>query len=361
MSKEATLDKRNIDVNGFVEVLDNPISAVGIYLYNSPPGCPEQKLYRVLRPSEELSKEETLDSLRLMPIIDDHPTEPGMLGGTTNAITAEKKGVHGAVGEGVYFDEADQMIKSNIIIYSSDLLNKIDRQGKKELSAGYWADYDYTAGVWNGQEYDAIQRNIAFNHVALVDNGRMGSAVSVQDSVEELKQTNEVNTMIDQQKLAEIKAALVALISLLDGVSDAQTAPAMDADEDEDKEKTEDSDEEDKEKTEDADDEEKDDDKKGSMDASDIERIVSEKVDKALADEREKGRLYAKLKPHIGVMDSSDMNTDQLAKYAIQKLSLKAKGDSLSIVNGYLSAQKQSTQDKAFEQPASKITYKDYE
>ena len=57
---------------------------------------------------------------------------------------------------------------------------------------------------FEGQHYDAIQRDIIFNHIALVDEGRMGSDVRVMDSftfdsIKELTQNKE-NNMADEEK-----------------------------------------------------------------------------------------------------------------------------------------------------------------
>ena len=44
----------------------------------------------------------------------------------------------------------------------------------RELSCGYNLRLDETPGVWEGQPYDAIQRDIEINHLALVDKARAG-------------------------------------------------------------------------------------------------------------------------------------------------------------------------------------------
>jgi hypothetical protein len=56
------------------------------------------------------------------------------------------------------------------------MIDKILKGGKRELSLGYKVDLEETPGVWNGQEYDAIQRNIRVNHLAIVPRGRAGNA-----------------------------------------------------------------------------------------------------------------------------------------------------------------------------------------
>jgi uncharacterized protein len=56
------------------------------------------------------------------------------------------------------------------------MIDKIMKGGKRELSLGYKVDIEEISGVWNGQEYDAIQRNIRINHLAIVPRGRAGNA-----------------------------------------------------------------------------------------------------------------------------------------------------------------------------------------
>ena len=62
--------------------------------------------------------------------------------------------------------------------------------GLKELSLGYNLDLEETPGVWNGQQYDAIQRNIRINHLALVQEARAGERARLNiDSRDVSKQT----------------------------------------------------------------------------------------------------------------------------------------------------------------------------
>ena len=58
--------------------------------------------------------------------------------------------------------------------------NAIEEE-KRELSLGYSCVYEWTPGVFEGQPYDAIQRKLRGNHLALVREGRMGPEVAVLD------------------------------------------------------------------------------------------------------------------------------------------------------------------------------------
>ncbi|MDE9475323.1 DUF2213 domain-containing protein, partial [Xenorhabdus bovienii] len=168
------MSKRTYDLNGWLEVKDNPISKVGVFDYmGSEIGAPNpDQLYRVYRPAEELESVATIESFKLKPFIDEHE----MLG--KDGTPAEKKGIEGVIGENVYFDYP--YLRGNIKILSNAALNQIDN-GKIELSPGYRCRYEFTPGTFEGEQYDAIQRDIRGNHLALVEEGRTGIDVAVQD------------------------------------------------------------------------------------------------------------------------------------------------------------------------------------
>lgn len=62
-------------------------------------------------------------------------------------------------------------VRAEVIIHDTD---KMKAAGLKALSLGYNLDLEETPGMWNGQHYDAIQRNIRINHLALVADARAG-------------------------------------------------------------------------------------------------------------------------------------------------------------------------------------------
>lgn len=174
---------READVNGWIEIKDNPISKAGVFEYlgrQIDKDLDPDKVYRVLRSPEELSKKETIDSFKLVPWIDEHvmlgPADSGM-------VAPELKGIEGVTGETVYFDLADRKLKSNIKVFSNNL-DALIAGGKRELSLGYRCKYKISAGVWEGQQYDVVQHDIRGNHLALVKEGRMGPDVAVLDHMQ---------------------------------------------------------------------------------------------------------------------------------------------------------------------------------
>jgi len=280
---------------------------------------------------------------------------------TDRALPAEKKGVQGVIGEEVFFK--DGVLYANIKAFSSTLAALI-QAGKRELSAGYRCIYDMTAGVWNGLRYDAIQRNIRGNHLALVTEGRMGPDVAVMDhftftfDAEELEMAEEnkggeggegggAGSMTLEQvaslvgELAPQVAKLTEAFAKLSPGAAASTAtpedndsmggdkgappaaatdpatPAPEAKKDgEGGEGT----------------------PAGSgMDAAAIERSVLGRIAKRDA-------LAAKISQHVGAFDHASMTLDDVVSYGCDKLGIKAdKGVQAAMLDGYLQAKPAAT------------------
>lgn len=168
---------KTIDNNGFWDIKNNPISKIGVFPYlgrNISPELEPNKIYYVYRPADELFDEETIKSFNdtPVPLVDEHE----MIG--KGFTPAEEKGIEGVVSN--VRRDGDKLI-GDISIYSEKMKQRIEN-GKKDLSMGYFCSYELADGEYNGEHYDAIQRNIRANHVAVVDNGRCGSEVCVYDS-----------------------------------------------------------------------------------------------------------------------------------------------------------------------------------
>lgn len=166
---------KQVDHNQFWLIKDNPITKAGVFPYfgrQISPSLEPDKIYQVYRPADEIKK--AADTFKLVPLVDDHT----MLG--PDFTPAEQKGVHGVLGEDI--KEKDGTLYADVKIFSEQLKKEI-QDGKKELSLGYFCRYDLTPGQYNGMHYDAVQKDLKGNHIALVDNGRMGHDVRVMDSM----------------------------------------------------------------------------------------------------------------------------------------------------------------------------------
>lgn len=379
---EQSESAREIDINGFMEIKGNPISKVGVFPYSGAQideSLDAEKIYQIYRPQEELSNEETIKSFKLIPFTDEH----AMLGDEDQGmLPAEKKGVHGVIGEDVYFD--DGYLKGNIKIFSEKLAGLIN-DGKRELSIGYRCKYDMTPGIFDGQRYDGIQRMIRGNHLALVDEGRSGHDVSVLDHFKftvdskELKMADlseQGSEYIEDeeaskssmslgeigQKIIELEKMIHEKLGIKQAASDegegeakkelseeaakegdakdeqgeynkfVNKAEIEDEAEEEEKSQSEKSDAEDDGETEKKDgDMSKPADKK-SMDAKQFFIEISKR-----------DSLAKSLSHHIGTFDHSQKTTKEVAQYGIKKLGLKCKpGHEISMLNGYLAAASKS-------------------
>ena len=152
-----------------------PLTKVGVFPYYGQqisPNLEPDKLYMVYRPAEEIASEEALKTLELLPVIEDH----AMLGTRPGMIPPEEKGIQGITGTNVHYE--DGVVYGDVKIFTEYLKNVIN-SGKHEISMGYFCDYDYSSGYYNGQRYDVIQRNLRGNHIAIVDKGRMGEDVCI--------------------------------------------------------------------------------------------------------------------------------------------------------------------------------------
>lgn len=166
-----------VDDNGFWKVNANPLSKVGVFPYlgkQISDKLEPNRIYMVYRPAEELFSKDAIDSFNEnpVPLIENHE----MIG--KGFKPAEEKGLEGVVTN--IRREGDRLV-GDISIYSDRLKKKIS-EGKKDLSMGYFCNYELKEGDWQGHHYDAIQRDMRSNHIALVDRGRMGGDVRVYDS-----------------------------------------------------------------------------------------------------------------------------------------------------------------------------------
>jgi hypothetical protein len=95
----------------------------------------------------------------------------------------------------------------------------------REWSCSYRYRLELVSGVYNGEEYDGIMRDIQANHLALVEDGRAGSDVYVADS-NPFKQ--EEKKMTTPQSARKAKA-LEKVLAMDEGFSAEQLDKIIDA------------------------------------------------------------------------------------------------------------------------------------
>lgn len=348
LKSSAAMDEsaRQFDNFGWMTIEDNPISKVGVFPYlGKQIGAPEpDRIYMVYRPAEELMAAETIESFKLTPFINEHPT--ALLGNVDGLVKTDNKRVEGVIGEKVYFEYP--YLKANLRVYSAQTLDSIGI-GKEEVSAGYLCQWSRESGNFEGAAYEYVQRNIRGNHSALVEEGRSGPDVSVMDSM-----TFNINSKELQMDLAELVKSVAALsekMSTFQGAMDSITEKLDKDDKDDDGEGKKTAMDEDEDKNEKEKDKEKDDDKKGAgMDAAAFSKAVAAEVSRQLAakapamdsaammaDMSKKTDLANRLSLHLGTFAHDSMDHKAVAEYGAEKLGLD-KTHAIVAVESYLKA-----------------------
>jgi hypothetical protein len=172
-----TLDAPRRTRDGFLAVRAKAARA-GTYQYLGQEVDPTGSRFKandtvtVYRPSDEVFDRASIASFIGKPVTNDHPT----VAVTADNWKAHSRGaVMGAVRDGEY-------LAFDLTIMDGEAIQAIDG-GKRELSNGYACDLSFEDGVApDGTKYQAVQRNIRGNHVALVDKGRAGSECVIRDN-----------------------------------------------------------------------------------------------------------------------------------------------------------------------------------
>lgn len=160
-------------------MIDHPIlTRVGIFEYRRPDGS----IRRELRLPEEVFAQESLASYKGKPVILTH--EAGMI----DSDNVQQEQIGTILSEGT--QDGDN-VRAQIIIHDA---RKLD-YGLRELSLGYSLDLEEVPGEWQGQPYDAIQRNIRVNHLALVEKARAGDSARLNIDGEDTQEEKGGNTM----------------------------------------------------------------------------------------------------------------------------------------------------------------------
>lgn len=163
--------RRSKTPEGFLLCEAVPVARVGTMIYGAgevplEPG--PDNLIRVDRDDDTLFDPKTLSSYAGKPVVDEHPDED--VDPTNWRQLAIGVVLNPRQGEG---DDSDVML-ADLLITDHRAIRDVDA-GKREVSAGYDADYEQT-GPGTGR-----QTNIIGNHVALVDRGRCGPRCAIGD------------------------------------------------------------------------------------------------------------------------------------------------------------------------------------
>ena len=160
---------------GFLEIRAYT-ARTGVQKYKKADGS----IMREYRPEAEVFSNANIEALKTSPVTNDHPPE---------MLTPEnaKKYMVGFPSEPVRKidnDGPEKYLETWLTITDKDAIAAI-RAGKAQVSNGYSVDLDYSPGLYKGEAYDAVQRKIVNNHIAVVWHARGGANVRLHLDAED--------------------------------------------------------------------------------------------------------------------------------------------------------------------------------
>lgn len=216
--------------DGFL-VAEAFVAREGIQVYSGREvGRPERDAVRVWRPRDEVMAPESVRTYSHAPVTLGHPDA---------GVTAD---TWAALAKGEVSTEAewrDGKLRLPLIVKDAAAIAAIEG-GTRELSAGYVCALDWTAGTTpDGEAYDAVQRGIRINHVAIVPRGRAGAECRIGDTAsawgaspitlsdrQEDRMSDPLKTVVLGDKAARVAAEDVPLFDAYKAAMDKRLADA---------------------------------------------------------------------------------------------------------------------------------------
>jgi len=212
---ELNKSKRVKTEEGYLSVPAN-LARAGIYSYKAgdigmtdrDPDCK----VKVFRSDSEVFNADSMSSFELKPVTLGHPVE------MVNVKNIKKYQV-GSAGGQILRD--GEFVTTKLLITDEDAIKAVDA-GRCEVSNGYTAEFDFISGqTEKGECYDALQKNIRGNHIAIVDKARGGRGCRLSD--EEQQEKNMKKIMFDGIEIEVTEQAEQAIGKLQTQVSDAKS------------------------------------------------------------------------------------------------------------------------------------------
>lgn len=183
----ALTSHRSKDDNGFLIIKDNPIAKAGVFDYLGSevnPQLPPNEIVKVCRPFKDLEAKK--DYFIGKPIKLTHK----WVGKDGEAMEADGA-IIGEVGA------QEPYLKADLVIYNPKLIELIESGEIIELSPAYEAKLIEASGTYNGEPFTYKQELLSVNHLAVVETGRSGSDLKIQDSKPNLKEDTMKKTFKD--------------------------------------------------------------------------------------------------------------------------------------------------------------------
>lgn len=175
LSDKLTLDAKTRRTGDGFLVSEVRAGRVGIQIYRGDEvGRPDLERVRVYRSPDEVFSDAAMKSFTSLDVTIDHPSE---------MITSKnwKKHAVGYTGESIR-EDSGKFVRVPLILKDAHAIDLVESSQKRELSFGYLCDVQFTPGrTPEGEDYDAVQRDLRGNHLAIVATGRAGGDCRIGD------------------------------------------------------------------------------------------------------------------------------------------------------------------------------------
>jgi hypothetical protein len=157
------------------------IARTGIQLYRpeelaewgEAPELPRGALVPVLRLPEEIFSRKSMSSAEGVPLVSPHP---GVFLSPSN-WKAYASGHIQNVREGDALPNGDRTLVADLIVRDRETAEQIELRRRRQVSMGYSCRYEMAA---DGNTW--LQRDIVYNHCAIVEKARGGNSLAVMDA-----------------------------------------------------------------------------------------------------------------------------------------------------------------------------------
>jgi uncharacterized protein len=196
------------------------VSRVGVFKYRNADGSIRSEL----RHPDDVFAAESLNTLKNIPITFNHPEGYELV----NSDNASRL-MGGMTGDNVYVVD-DRLLNVSLAITDGKMIDKIKKHGIKELSMGYTRTIVPEEGVYKGQSYTHRQKDIKYNHLAIVAEGRAGREVRLitMDGIdyeclhsENINNDKEEINLMDEKELNKITDRLDSIEKVMQVAKDS--------------------------------------------------------------------------------------------------------------------------------------------
>jgi hypothetical protein len=169
---------RSIDMDGrlHLEAATVSMAAINKYMGHEIPGAEQlgldpNRAYAVLRPPAELQR--AAPSMNNVPVLDGHAI--------VDSSDWKPDKVVGATGTDAKFQ--DPLLTVSLVVWAQPAIDAVEDGSCACISAGYRFDVDPQPGEFEGKAYDMSMKDLSFQHIALVPEGRLGAPSVIGDAV----------------------------------------------------------------------------------------------------------------------------------------------------------------------------------